>query len=277
MLRTILVGLDGSAYSDAAVALGIEWAQQYNCLLVGLGVIDEPTIRRPTPVPAGAQYYKQLEDERRLHDARRQVDQFLERFTLRCVEAGVSHKLLEDVGLPHEQILTESQRYDLVLLGQETYFQFETSDAADETLRHVLQSASRPVVVVPKEPAEGGAIVVAYDGSQPASRAIYGLVASRLGTWLPVHVVTIGESSVDSARCSERAIEFLRFHDIEATPHRVPFEGDVGRTLLDQSAALGARLIVMGCYSRSALREFFIGSATKSVLRDARVPLFLQH
>lgn len=51
MLRSILVGVDGSAYSVAAMELGIRWEQRFDALLVGLGVIDEPTIPSPEAVP----------------------------------------------------------------------------------------------------------------------------------------------------------------------------------------------------------------------------------
>ena len=37
MLRSVLVGMDGSAYSEATVELGIRWAQRWNAVLVGLG------------------------------------------------------------------------------------------------------------------------------------------------------------------------------------------------------------------------------------------------
>ena len=51
MLKGILVGLDGSPFSESAVELGIRWAKRHDALLVGLGIIDEPTICGPKPVP----------------------------------------------------------------------------------------------------------------------------------------------------------------------------------------------------------------------------------
>ena len=58
MLRSIVVGLDGSAYSAAAVALGIRWAQRSGAVLVGLGIIDAPTMCKPQPVPLGGSAYQ---------------------------------------------------------------------------------------------------------------------------------------------------------------------------------------------------------------------------
>lgn len=56
MVRSILIGLDGSVYSCSALQLGICWTQRFDALLVGLGVIDEPTIRKSGTgtAPSGA-------------------------------------------------------------------------------------------------------------------------------------------------------------------------------------------------------------------------------
>jgi nucleotide-binding universal stress UspA family protein len=47
--------------------------------------------------------------------------------------------------------------------------------------------------------------------------------------------------------------------------------------ILERARQLGARLLVMGVYGQPRLREFFIGSATRTVLRASTVPLFLYH
>jgi nucleotide-binding universal stress UspA family protein len=33
----------------------------------------------------------------------------------------------------------------------------------------------------------------------------------------------------------------------------------------------------MGAYGKSALRDFFLGSVTRTLLKEARLPLFLYH
>ena len=128
MLTSILIGLDGSAYSDVAVELGIQWAKRFNAVLVGLGIVDEPTICKREPVPLGGASYKLERDAQLLADGRRKVEEFLKRFGAQCAAAGVAYQEVEDVGMPYDEILRESHRYDLVLLGHETHFHFETSD-----------------------------------------------------------------------------------------------------------------------------------------------------
>ena len=66
MPRSILLGLDGTEQSTGAVELGLRWARRYDSLLVGIGVIDEPSIRSAEPVPLGASYFKEHRDQRLL-------------------------------------------------------------------------------------------------------------------------------------------------------------------------------------------------------------------
>ena len=218
MLRTILVGLDGTEYSDAAVELGIAWAKRFDCLLVGVGVIDEPTVRGNQTGSRIPPSYKVAYDML-IKDARRQVHQFQEKFTMRCHEDQVACKLLEDEGLPDEQILLEAQRYDMVLLGSESHFRFETQPRHCQTLERVLRDACRPVVVVPKSDVLGREILVAYDGSVQAARTLHAFIATGLHELGDVLVVCVdSHSSVNAARTADRAVEFLRFHDVQATP-----------------------------------------------------------
>jgi nucleotide-binding universal stress UspA family protein len=277
MLRSMLVSLDGSSYSQRAVELGIDWARQTSALLVGLGTIDQPTITRGEAAPIGGSYFKHQKDDARLADARRQVEQFLARFTLCCAEAQVPCKVLEDVGLPTEQILLEAQRYDLILLGQQTYCQFETQQGPDHTLQDVVRNSPRPVVVVPLKPVSGKATLIAYDGSLQAARALHAFRSVELPAAGPVHVVSVHTDGKEAARQADRAAEFLRFHDIDAQRQAIATKQAPTEVLLDQIRQLDAGLLVMGAYGQSTLREFFFGSVTTSLLKASGVPLFLYH
>ena len=137
MLKSILVGVDGSPSSTVAVELGIQWAKRFNALLVGIGIVDDTTIYTPDAETFGVDYNWE-QDEQRRKEAHGKVKQLLESFVERCAAADISFNVLHDAGLPYEEILRESQRYDLVLFGHETHFHFGTVDQPDET---ALESA----------------------------------------------------------------------------------------------------------------------------------------
>jgi nucleotide-binding universal stress UspA family protein len=51
----------------------------------------------------------------------------------------------------------------------------------------------------------------------------------------------------------------------------------VDETILAQARQLNAGLVVMGAYGQPTIREFFLGSVTRSLLQSSPLPLFLYH
>ena len=47
--------------------------------------------------------------------------------------------------------------------------------------------------------------------------------------------------------------------------------------ILEQIGRLNAGLLVMGAYGQPVLREFFLGSVTRTLLQETPVPLLLFH
>lgn len=277
MMKSILVGLDGSAFSDAAVSLGVRWARETAARLVGQAVLDAPGITAPAPVPMGVAYFDGLRDEAKLAAARKTADGFLARFTARCAEAGVASDVREDEGHPADVILREAQRCDLILLGMETHFRFATQDGPCDTLEKVLQSPPRPVVAVPDQLGDGDTVVVGYDGSLQAARTLAAFVATGLARAAETVVVTIDEAFEEATRVSALAVDYLSRHGFAARARPVETRLDPGPILLDHTIHLKANLLVMGAFGHSALREFFFGSTTRTVLRGSKVPVMLYH
>jgi nucleotide-binding universal stress UspA family protein len=277
MLKSILVGLDGSAYSTTAMELGIQWAKRFDALLVGIGVIDEVTISGYDFIRLGSSRYPKNWDVNLVADARRKVEQFLERFALRCAEEQVACKVLEDVGFPEEQIILESQRFDVVLLGRKTYFNFQTQEGFDDTLQKVAKRCPRPVVTVPENLRGGGPVIVAYDGSLQAARTLQAFEATGLGQDCEVHVLCVDVDFKEAARHANRGAEFLRFHDVKATAQPMASEELAAKVILEEVRKCDPRLLVMGAYGQRGWREFLFGSVTSILLRSSPVPVFLSH
>jgi nucleotide-binding universal stress UspA family protein len=262
----------------AAAELATRWAQRFEALVAGLGILDEPSIRGPQAVPVGGQAFKEQRDENRLADARAKVAELLARFTDRCREAQVACRVMEEMGTPFERILRAAQRYDLLMLGTQTHFHFETEVGPGETLDKVLESSPRPVVAVPENLPSGTGILVAYDGRPAAARSLQALVALGLGTLGHVEVVSVDRKSSDAAaQEAELAAEYLGSHGIAASSRPLVSDGRVEEVLLEESQQQDVELLVMGAYGSSKLSELFLGSTTRRVLQDTRVPLFLSH
>ena len=130
---------------------------------------------------------------------------------------------------------------------------------------------------MPETLPDGEAVVVAYDGSLQAARALYAFEASGLGTSREVHVVSVASDYQEAARRADRAVGFLHLHGIEAIPHPVDTAVSTAEVILRKVRCLEAGLLVMGAYGQPALREFFLGSTTRTVLEESPVPVFCYH
>ncbi len=277
MMRSLVIGLDGSDDDEAALDLGLRWASDYHALAVGVAVIDEPGILNSGDVLFTESYHRPIAAPL-LADARRKAGEIERRFVDRARKAGVLYRMLEYRGTPHVQLAEESQGHDLIVLGRRTHFDFGWEDEPDDTLAQVLRSGSRPVVTAP--PARGGdgrAVMIAYDGSLQAAHAVFSFEATGLGRSRPVHVVSVGPDRDEAERKAARALEFLRSHDLDARPVPIASHLAPAEVLLDQVERLDAGLLVLGACGRSVLREFFLGSVTRTLLEECPVPVFCDH
>jgi len=275
MLRSILIGLDSSACYDAVVELGIRWAQRFDAVLVGLGIVDEPAVHKHEPVPTGGLHYTMERDRCLLTDARRRVAGSVDHFVLRCALAGVKCRAIQVVGPPETQILQQSRLCDLIVLGQQPRFDFEMPYWPDQTLPEVLRQNSRPVVVVPEFPQGWGCAMVAYDGSPQADRALQAFRALGLAGEDEVYILSVQTDQSDAQRLAEQAVDFLRLHGVKAVPLPIRSKMSVDRTILAKVQEVQPHLLVMGAHGRPTWREFVFGSITTRVLEASPVPLFL--
>jgi nucleotide-binding universal stress UspA family protein len=272
MLKSLLVGLDDSEYAAAAVDLGIELAKQNDALLAGVAVLCEPLFRDSTPPEKLSPSYKPTYDKL-VSEAHQHCQAILEKFAQQASAAQVRHAMLEDIGLANEQLAIEAQRFDMLVLGQETHFNFEATQKPCHTLQKLLHNPPRPIVAVPKQPLPGEGILIAYDGSIAASRSLHALVSCGL-TRGRVFVLAIDlDNAVVASHVAERAVEYLAYHGVAAENLPVQSETPASQIILDEALSRGVRMIAMGAYGRAGIAEWLFGSTTKHLLSNIPVAM----
>jgi nucleotide-binding universal stress UspA family protein len=275
MIGALLVALDGSPYSEAASTLACQWALRFGARLLGLGVLDEPSIEGAEPVPMGAFAYKKHRDETRMVDAHQRLLEVLMQFRARCAAVGVTATALEDIGDPTAQILREAQRCDAVILGRETHFRFETQNQPDTTLAELIRSSPRPMVVVPRELPEGRGVVVAYGGGREAARTLQTFQLLGLAGGEEIDVLTIHREHGEAAALASLAGDFLTAHGAPHRVHAIATDAPVPEVLLEEVRRRAPRLLVMGAHGHHPLRDLFVTSVTRAVLHACPVPVFV--
>jgi nucleotide-binding universal stress UspA family protein len=174
-----------------------------------------------------------------------------------------------------EAIAEQARLYDLVVVSQPKN---DPDHSLRETLRAALFHSGRPVLSAPeRKPATiGETILIAWSSSALAARAaaigrLYFGRAQKVGVLSIVDKQSHGPSA-------EEFVESLAWHDIDATLIEVELGHRLlGDVMLDQAAAFGADLLVMGAYSQSPFRESLTRGATNHILTHARLPVLMTH
>lgn len=147
----------------------------------------------------------------------------------------------------------------------------------------VVFGSGRPVLLLPGRgrtapDIAGAPVVVAWDDSRPAARAVADALP-LLETASVVHVVTVLEEDPSGRHVAHAGLlRNLARHGIRAGHGTIPRKGrPVGRALAEAAAERGAGLLVMGAYGHSRMRDFILGGATRDLLRDPPLPILLSH
>jgi len=276
MIKDILVCLEGSPSSLCATELALRLGSSLQATLVGLAVVDEPSIRAGTATGIGGSSYKQQRDAELLKDGHERAAQWMEAFLARCREFGVAARALEQRGHPAAMILREMGRHDLTLIGRHVNFLFETEAQDHRTRDAVLHRAPKPVMVVPEEPVETGtAVLAAFDGSSAAKRALRAFAESGMAVERAIHVASVGDEGAAAYEMAVRGCELLRPLGIRAEPHSVVAASSIAEAILAERRRLGAAFVVSGAYAHSFLSHLLWGSVTRELLEKTPVPLFL--
>ncbi|MDX2144960.1 MAG: universal stress protein [Rhodospirillaceae bacterium] len=141
-----------------------------------------------------------------------------------------------------------------------------------------LLRAKRPVLVAP-DAAKGidlATVAIAFNGSAEGARAVTEALP-LLENAGAIHILTAGARNDDEPSAADLK-EYLGWHGLKATCHaREAAAGNAAETLLSMAHEVGAKLLIMGGYTHSHLREMVMGGVTRYMLERSDVPLFMVH
>jgi nucleotide-binding universal stress UspA family protein len=121
-------------------------------------------------------------------------------------------------------------------------------------------------------------LVVAWDGSRPAARAVADALP-LLRAAEAVRILTVANKKTAAAvRSAPDLAEHLATHGITAVVDSVTSAGRaIGTVFADYVSEHAIDLIVMGAYGHSRLRDFILGGATRSLLAAPPTALLLSN
>ena len=170
----------------------------------------------------------------------------------------------------------ESRLADLVVVADAAARDQTTGPSALETC---MLSEGRPVLLAPAASPEaiGTHAAIGWDESTAAANAVAAALPF-LADADAVTIISIDEDGGGDASGARALAEYLALHGIDAKIRLLPGQDRrTGEVLLEEAAALGADLLVMGGYGHSRLRQLMLGGVTRHVRSNATVPVLLAH
>lgn len=275
MYRRILVPLDPSPYTTSALQHALTLAQKHGATVTGQVVLDVPEISAPATMVSESKYdlFPLDLEQQKLADAKKHIDALITDFTDRCAAAGIPGDVARMQGVPAKRILEVASYHDLVVMGLRTYFHFETRTSPGDSLHKVLTHSPIPVLATPKRFQELRHIVLAYDGSFHSVSTLHKLARFAPPLDAKILILTSQGHREQAEESLTHAKEFLESHNCTSVNTRWTNEPITEALSAEEIGC--PDLIAAGVHTRHPMRDIFIGSFTKAMIKKDAVPLFL--
>lgn len=288
MINRILVCLDKSPYSDSSVDFACWLAKHHDASIEGMVVIDTPGIERSFGGGGiGTLKYARTTITAKEKECHEFMEGLLEQFRERCDVVGVRHVEFEMQGEPAEAILDESNYFDCVVIGQRTFFSFESGAGPDgeygtgdddhgDALTEIMGESLAPVFAVPLgwKPAQDVIdVLIGFDGSMNALRSIRQFARLYGGAPVKVTLFNCNEDAAASELILGKAKKFLESHGFRTVNTQT--HSQTVHDVMTEEFCHPYDLVVLGANSRSALVEWFAGSVTTKLIERGDKPLLI--
>ena len=280
-IKSILVPLTGYEKGEGALVAVFALARRLGAYTDVLHVKPDP--REAVPLIAegtSGSVISQIIDlaEReanaRATDAQRVFDAAVKKTNVVGAGAGAAAGFRSAIGRAPDEVSRAARVRDLVVMIRVP----EDRDIDWRlTLEAALMEGGRPILLLPMEPGSfGKAVAIAWNGSAEAARAASGALPFLAQAERVLLLEGVKETPIEPSL--DDLAEWLGHHGIKAEPKHVRLKGwPVGAGLVDEAAAAGADLVVMGGYGHSRVRETIFGGATRGVLNAAKLPVLIAH
>jgi nucleotide-binding universal stress UspA family protein len=203
----------------------------------------------------------------------------LAKFRAKCQQEKVRYCEARHQGSPSERIISESNYYDAVTIGMRTHFRFADSQQGGDTLEDILDESVTPVYAVPAEysftkaPGESFKVLIAYDDSLPAARALQRFAQFVIPEAQEVILLSADRNQAAAEFYLTQAAAYLRAHSIS----RVAKEWTSGKiiNIIRDKYLDWADMVVVGAHSKRGLFDFKLGSLTRFLIKQAKKPLLI--
>jgi nucleotide-binding universal stress UspA family protein len=247
--------------------------------LIDISAFDVPVLGTPDGFMPSVVAPPIKESKSLLNEWTEAAKQRLELFADQCASRGISSSTEIKTGIPGEIIGRMAVAHDILIVSRAGYNRFATvQETMDSLVAPAIRNSVRPVLVAGMEFQEESDIqrvMVAYDGSSHAARALLAAaeIAARPG--VECILVTVAQSEKSGQEILSPAQAFLLHHGV-APKIQVVVGSKPYDVICGMVAAKKADLVIMGAYGHSPMREVLFGSTTERILSHCPANVILQ-
>lgn len=273
----ILVHLTDDPRNGEKTAAAFQLARRFNAHVAALY-----TLPPPAHLYYMGEYVPPELFQRQAEEAKAGARTAKEAFDAEARRQGIVTDWMESESLPVEAVETHGRAFDLIVLGQPDPDPENpmTVPVGVDVLPHELAlRAGRPILTIPyagSYPAIGQRIMVAWNGSKEATRAVHDAMPF-LKTAKQVTVFGINPERSKGTPGAELARHLARHGVTVEVAHTVADDIEAGEALLSALADNGIDLLVMGAYGHARLREMIFGGVTETILGSMTCPVLLSN
>jgi nucleotide-binding universal stress UspA family protein len=277
MIKTILVGLDGSEHSHIARDYALWLGKRLGATVVGLHVVDivsiEGSFFHDISGSLGFEPYLDFSSKMRevLHERGKNI---LEEFRQKAEGLGAHVNTQLTMGVVANEIADSAKTADLVVIGHRGVNEKFSTGLLGSTAESVTRKSPKPVFVCTMGFSECSQPLLAYDGSQRASAAMQSAADFCTTLGLPLTVLTVNRDEAAGHKILAEAETYLRPYKLE-THFELQQTGHAPERIANFIRERGYNLLFIGAYGHSRIIEMVLGSTTEYVLRNTACPVFL--
>lgn len=277
MIKSILVGLDGSEHSHTAGAYARWLAGALGARLTVMHVVDLATIEgtffHDISGSLGFEPYLDLSSKIRGALVER-GDMILDAFVKESGSAGLSFEAVNTIGIVANEIAERARVADLVIIGHRGVNEKYSTGLLGSNAESITRKSPKPVFVTPLEFHPCTKPLLAYDGSTKAAAVMHEAaeLCVQLGTGLTV--LTVSPDEGRGREILDEAGKYLASYDIDVALE-LQQTGNAPERIANFIRERDHDLLFIGAYGHSRIIEMVLGSTTEYVLRNAECPVYL--
>lgn len=280
MIKQILVPTDGSENSLTSADYAVNLARLFNATIRGLFVKDVKILTGPlihdigTSIGGMVPYGTFNQTIRELLES--QADAALNQVEGKCTQAKVTFTREIREGIVSREIIKSAEDCDLIAMGKMGAHAEWRDVFLGTNVEYVVRQTHKPVLITPSEYKPFRKMLIAYDGSSFADKALRSSAEIAQAMKLPITVVCVADKKDEALLTLSKAKTFLE--DYKLTVDTVAKEGsDHAGGILEVCNDEDSKfdILVMGAYGHSRLQEMILGSTTVRVMRSTNCSILL--